>query len=239
MISNLKRAVKKTFNFIGLDIVRISKNPKHSLLGLRNLPIRTIIDVGANKGQFSRMISEIFPDAYIYSFEPLPEPFEELKKWAMQQNEKVKAFNLALGDTEGEIEMFSHIEHSPSSSFLKTANICEEIYPFTQKQIPVPVKLTNLDNWVKSLSIPLIPEIFIKLDVQGYEDRVIRGGQETFNMAKACVLEVNLDKLYEKQATFNDITILLYNLGYHYAGNLNQVYADDGHVIYIDSVFVK
>ncbi len=239
MIRFLKRVIRKTFNLIGLDIVKMSKSPRHTLLGLRNLPIRTIIDVGANTGQFATMISEIFPDAYIYSFEPLPEPFEELKKWAIQQNEKVKAFNLALGDTEGEIEMFSHIEYSPSSSFLKTTNVCEELYPFTQKQIPVPVKLTTLDNWVKSLSIPLAPEILIKLDVQGYEDRVIRGGKKTFMMASACILEVNLDNLYDKQATFNDIALLLYDLGYRYAGNLDQVCANDGHVIYIDAVFVK
>ena len=58
-------------------------------------------------------------------------------------------------------------------------------------------------------------------------------------MASACILEVNLDNLYDKQATFNDITLLLYDLGYRYAGNLDQVCANDGHVIYIDAVFVK
>jgi len=32
---------------------------------------------------------------------------------------------------------------------------------------------------------------------------------------------------------------MLYDLGYKYAGNLNQIYAEDGHVIYADAVFVK
>jgi len=83
------------------------------------------------------------------------------------------------------------------------------------------------------------PEILIKLDVQGYEDRVINGGREIFKMAKACILEVCLDKLYEGQTEFFKITELLYGLGFKYAGNLNQTYADDGHVIFIDAVFMR
>ena len=50
MINFLKQIVKKVFNVIGLDIIRLSKSSVHSLLGLRNLPIKTIIDVGANTG---------------------------------------------------------------------------------------------------------------------------------------------------------------------------------------------
>jgi hypothetical protein len=58
-------------------------------------------------------------------------------------------------------------------------------------------------------------------------------------MAKACILEVCLDKLYEGQAEFKGIIELLYELGFKYAGNLDQSYADDGHVTFIDAVFVK
>lgn len=236
-MSIIKQLIKRAFNNIGFDIVRMQKNPKYTLLGLRHLPIRSIIDVGANKGQFARIISNVFPDANIYCFEPLPDPFKELSKWA--KNKKVTAFNFALGEKEGILEMFSHIEHSPSSSFLKTTKICENFYPFVRKQNSIPTKITTLDNWIKSLSMPLIPEILIKLDVQGYEDKVIRGGTGTFSMAKACIIEVCLDNLYEDQTTFKDISLLLYDFGYHYAGNLDQNYADDGHVIFVDVVFIK
>ena len=119
MISFSKRIIKKAFNQIGLDIVRISKSPKQSLLGLRNLPIKTIIDAGANTGQFAKYISTLFPEAHVYCFEPLPDPYKELNQWAEgQKSEKVIAFNFALGDQETSLEMFCHVEHSPSSSFL-------------------------------------------------------------------------------------------------------------------------
>ena len=239
MTGLLEKLLKKVFILVGFDIVRIFKSPKQSLLGLKNLPIKTIIDIGANKGQFARHISTLFPEAYIYCVEPLPEPYTTLSKWAKKNSGKIKTFNLALGDSEETLEMFSHIEHSPSSSLLKTTEVCENLYPFTQEQVSIPVKVDTLDNWFKKLPDPPAPELLIKLDVQGYEDRVIKGGQETFNVAKACILEVHLDQLYDNQATFEDISLLLYNLGYHYAGNLEQAFANDGHVISINVVFLK
>lgn len=144
-----------------------------------------------------------------------------------------------MGDNEGTLEMYNHVEHNLTLSFLKTTKICESLYPFTKKQISIPIKMMTLDKWTKSLSNPFSPEILIKLDVQGYEDRIIQGGRETFSIAKACILEVNIDHLYKQQATFKDISLLLYNLKFHYVGNLSQIYADDGHVIFIEVIFSK
>ena len=227
MLNFVKKIIKMGFNQIGLDIVRISKQ---SLLGLTDLPIRTIIDVGANTGQFARMILKFFPNAHLYCFEPLPIPFSELNNWAANQGARIKVFNIAIGDNQGMVEMICHSEHSPSSSFLRITKKCEKLYPFTKRQIPIQVELTTMDNVVADLSVPLPSDVLIKLDVQGYEDRVIKGGYETFSMARACILEVCLDHLYEDQATFKDISSLLYDLGYHYIGNLSQQFTDDGHV---------
>lgn len=227
------------FNSMGFDIIRLPNSPNNTYLGLHELNIRTIIDVGANKGQFAQMISKIFPKAHIYCFEPLSDPFKELSKWAERQNGRVCALNTALGDSEGDMHMFCHLEHSPSSSLLSSTEICEKLYPFTKKQTSIPVKLTTLDKIVANMSIPIHPDMLIKLDVQGYEDRVLRGGTEVLHKARVCILEICLDKLYESQANFKEILLLLYDMGFHYAGNLEQAYADDGHVIYFDAVFLR
>jgi len=239
LMNIIKRIIRQIFNAWGFDVVRLHKIPQNTLLGLKSMSIKTIIDVGASTGQFAKMIEKIFPEAYIYCFEPVPEPFKKLDKWTVKKNRKVKVFNLALGDSEEEIEMFYHTGHSPSSSLLKTTEICEKYYPFTKDQQTIKVKITTLDKVIDKLNIFLVPEILIKLDVQGYEEKVIRGGKLTFAKAKACIVEICLDKLYENQAEFKEITELLYDLGFKYAGNLNQNFADDGHVIFIDVVFVR
>jgi len=56
------------------------------------------------------------------------------------------------------------------------------------------------------------------MDVQGYEDRVIRGGAKVFASARACLLEINLDALYERQASFNEPLLLLNHHGLPLSG---------------------
>jgi FkbM family methyltransferase len=233
MTSRAKQFVKSLSNRLGF-----ARYQGDDFLGLNRLPIRSVIDAGANQGQFARKISAVFPEAHIYCFEPLPEPFAKLKHWSDRQRGRVTVFNAALGDGEGKAEMFFHADHSPSSSLLRSTAACETLYPITRNQAPVSVLMTTLDR-VFGHPAPHWPETLIKLDVQGYEDRVISGGPKTFRNAKACLVEVSLDVLYEKQAAFKDIVLLLDNLGYRYAGNMEQICAKDGHVIYLDALFVK
>ena len=234
-----KKFVRLITNKLGFEIISIKRSPNHNLLGLKIYPIRSIIDVGANSGQFAKAITGFFPEAEIYCVEPLQDVYNQLACWAIKQNGKVKTFNFALGDSKGISEIILHTDHNYSSSLLRTTNYAKSIYPKMKRQSPLAVNVTTLDLLVNDLSTPLVGDILIKLDVQGYEDRVIRGGMDTFRKARACILEINLDHLYEYQADFQDLIHLLYSLGYRYMGNLDQTYAGDGHVIFIDSVFIR
>jgi len=151
----------------------------------------------------------------------------------------VSAHNVALGEQEGEAEMFQHTDHSPSSSLLHSSRTSHSLYPFTKREALIKVHMAQLDKFLDESGIALHPGILIKLDVQGYEDRVIRGAQRTFASAKACISEVNFDNLFEGQCSFKDVWILLDRLGYRYSGNLNQTCADDGHMVFADAMFVR
>jgi FkbM family methyltransferase len=235
-----QRVAKKLLARFDIKAVRLSKSPMETLLGLKSMPMGSFIDIGANEGSFSRLIRESFPDASIYCFEPLPEPFEKLRLWAERcGNRRITLFDLALGDRKESVDLFHHVKHHPSSSLLASTDRCRTIYPFTDQQVCVPVQVDTLDHMMQDESVILPTEIVIKMDVQGYEDRVIRGGRETFAKAKAVILEVCLDPLYEHQANFKEIMMLLDDLGFHYAGNLDQNCDKDGHVIFLDAVFIK
>lgn len=239
MTLNYRQLIKAGLKRIGFDLVRIKNNPRQTLLGLKTRPIQTIIDVGANTGQFAQMISQFFPNAALHCFEPLPGPFAQLEEWSKSQHGRVIPYNLALGDSDAEVEMYLHSDHTPSSSLLPTTKLNEQYYPFTKEQSLVAVRQTTLDAALATAQASWAPEILIKLDVQGYENRVIAGGSKVFSEASACILEVCLDGLYEEQARFPDLLMMLGNFGYQYVGNLDQVYADDGHCIYFDAVFIK
>lgn len=236
---NLKAILRRNFNRLGFDVKRLYKSPTYTFLGLRDIQFRIIIDVGANRGQFARSATEIFPSAELYCFEPLDEPFRQLKDWADTQKGRVHCFQLALGEQEGEAAIHLHVEHTPSSSLLVATDNCHRLYPQTQAERMVRVQVSTLDKELKDTLEGTVREALLKLDVQGFEDRVLRGGANVLSHCRAILLEISLDPLYEGQADFYVITELLYKHNFRYAGNLNQVYGDDGRVIYLDAVFVS
>lgn len=235
--TKLKLFAKRSLNSMGFDILRCRNNPRQTLCGLKSMAIRTIIDVGANTGQFARYIAPIFTDAQIYCFEPLPGPYALLQQWALNQHGRIQTYNVAIGDEEGQVDMYEHVAFSPSSSILATTELFRKKYPFARLQEKTPVKISALDTQLRASEMD--KQILVKIDVQGYEDRVIRSGGEILANAAVCILEISFDQLYEGQANFVELVSLLDRLNFRYAGNLEQNYAEDGHVIYCDAVFVK
>lgn len=239
MKSLLRQAAKRALGAVGLDIVRVRPDEKLKLLGLRERGLKTILDVGANSGQFAAQALTAFPGARIHSFEPQPDVFRELRAWCDREGRGlVTPHNVALGEREGTVEMWAHTDFNLASSLLKSTEAAHERWPATRRQSAVAVELVTLDAFVARERLDL-PDLLVKLDVQGYEDRVIAGGAETLRRAKAVILEVNIDPIYEAQAAFRDLFLALDALGHRYAGNLEQMCAADGHVIYLDAVFVK
>lgn len=231
--------IRSFFHRFNVDVIRLRNSPEKTMLGLASSSFDCVLDVGANEGQFARKISEVFPGATIYCFEPLKTPFANLSRWAATQNGRVKCFNIGLGDSVGEVQMHFHENHSPSSSLLSSTTYGQEVYPQTKVESIEVIKVETLDSFLGDSLDKLGANVLLKLDVQGFEDRVLRGATGLLNHVAACLLEVCLDPLYENQADFLDLAEILYKAGFRYAGNMVQAYGDDGHVIYIDALFVK
>ncbi len=233
----IRRLARKTLSRLGYSVVPLHHDPTMTLLGLQNAPFSTIVDVGANVGQFAQMAKRIFPNASIISFEPLPEAFEALSTYA-NGLDGLEAVNAAVGERNGQIEMLEHSTHTPSSSILERTRVCTELYPFTEEQRKRIVRIVTLDAFFDERPIALSP-ILLKLDVQGYEDRVLRGAGRFLSRVDACIVEVAVASLYRDQSDFFTIASLLSQAGLQYAGNLDQIYGRDGEVLYLDAVFKR
>jgi|SRR5579872_3866365 len=227
----LRKIIQKS----GFDLHRY--HPKAEKIEyIKNLNISTVLDVGANTGQFAREVRMILPDAFIYSFEPLSGCFEELNK-NMAGDKKFKAFNIALGEVNEEKTMEKN-EYSPSSSILPLADEHKSLFPHARHVTKEKITVKKLDDIASKLDMK--KDILIKVDVQGYEDKVIAGGQSTFSKAKAVLIETSFVELYTGQPLFDDIYEQMKRLGFSYRGAVEEkIEKMRGEVISQDSLFVK
>lgn len=176
-------------------------------LGLRP---RTILDVGANTGQFAVSAAKRFPQAAIHSFEPLPECYAKLRSMAARLG-NVETRALALGDTVGELAF--HVNtHTHSSSVLPLADEHRKAFPWAREAREITVKASTLDHEYRDKT--LIGPVLLKLDVQGYEAKVLKGGTETISRIDHIVAEMSFKPLYRGEWSFHQTLNLLDGLDF-------------------------
>jgi len=205
---------------------------------INGLNICSILDVGAHVGVFSKKMHSLFPQATIYAFEPQPRPFSCIEQWA-DNEDKVKIFNYALGDVNSTMKMFQYPQNRDgSATFLEPTSWCLTHRPYMHTKDRLAVKMRTLDSMMDELG-KLEPEVFIKLDVEGYEIKVIQGGKELFQKAKLCLTEVQLSPIFVGQPTFQTLVDLFDQLGFRYAGNFDQLISKDDGIYMVDALFVR
>ncbi len=198
--------------------------------------IKTILDIGANDGSFARRMRKEFPSAQIVSFEPLGDAYQALTE-RMRGDTKFQAYNLALGENSGE-SVIHRSASNPSSSLLPMGALHKKLYPKSADHTEEKITLARLDDTLRGVSLE--KPILVKIDVQGFEASVIRGGKEVLSKADIILVENSFVSLYDGQALFGEIHDLLKNLGFSYRGRSETHYnTQTKEPIYEDSVFVK
>jgi FkbM family methyltransferase len=239
----LRGDVRRLFRWAGYDVGSIAKRQQEAarlrnkhLRWVETLGIETLVDIGANEGQFAQLFSDVRPGCPIYSFEPLRDCFETLQR-NMTGVPGFKAFNVALGETEGET-CFFRSEFSASSSLLPMGALHKGLFPSSSSIVPETVTVRRLDSYASEIQIR--GGLLVKIDVQGAEMRVLDGGRRLIGAADAVLLEAGFLSLYEGQATIEEILVLLSGLNFCFMGILNQYLRPrDSLPVYGDVLFVK
>jgi FkbM family methyltransferase len=236
----MKKFIQNQLNKFGYQIINKSTYAKYLKIQkwnfLKNIEIRSIIDIGANEGQFITEILDIFPNSQIYSFEPLNDCYEKIVL-NFKNNKKIHSFNFALGGQEGET-IFQRSSASPSSSVLRMSNLHKKLYPFTANLVEEKVKIKRLDDVLKD--VKLEHYILLKIDVQGAEAEVIKGASEILKKVHIVIIEVSYATLYENQPLFKDIFTLLESHDFIYTGNMEQfINPLTNAPLFADAIFIK
>ncbi len=151
------------------------RKPLARFLRERLKPGATFIDVGANLGMFTLLAAEaVGPAGRVYAFEPEPNAFESLSRTvAAHRLANVTPLDLALSDRVAELQFF-RARDGWASSLLPEA-------PGRQRRYEgeLMVKVTTLDELVRTGAVVPGGLGFIKIDVEGEEPRVVAGMLET------------------------------------------------------------
>ncbi|MDP9074560.1 MAG: FkbM family methyltransferase, partial [Actinomycetota bacterium] len=174
------------------------------------LSFATVVDVGANVGKFARAALGVWPDATVIAFEALPDAAHQLQT-ACQMEGRIEVHTVALGSRDGATTFHPH-DYSLSSSALPVPPELQRHYSWARERPAITVPLRRLDGLLQNrqLQTPLL----IKLDVQGFELEVLRGGLDTLRQASALVIEQSFDIVYSGQPLFEESHRFLWSAGW-------------------------
>lgn len=228
----MKKKLKKLFDILGYNVSK--KNSKK--LNFDDIYKKffkdkiTIFDVGANKGQSIERFKKIFPLSIIHSFEPLKKEFNFLLD--KYKNEKdVHLNNFAIGEDnyEKEINLAKRTGISSFNEFNKDhewLKVRSKEYNSKVEDFLIGTqlcKVSTLESYCKTKNINKID--ILKIDTQGYEDKVLYGAKNLFlkNIISAVELEIIFDDTYNNHLTFSEIEKYLIP-NYRFSGikNYNQ-----------------
>ena len=148
-----------------------------------------VIDIGANIGVYSKILSELVgPDGHVYSIEPFPPTFEILcynvRKLRLDNVEPV---NVAISDSQAVVTMSLPYDSSGTETHYRASIVTAR--PKEGKIKTANVQATTIDSRFLSVSGTIS---FIKCDVEGHELACIKGAAKFLAQSQpAWLIEVS------------------------------------------------
>ena len=217
-----------------LLLFKVAPSTEHVAV-LKSLKPDLIVDVGANRGQFTLAALNVLPQSNIICFEPLRSAYKGLIS-LFDGDSRVSMHNTAIGDAD--IQMSMNISNKEdSSSLLEISDLQAEIFPGTEHSDCEKVVVSRLSNYMTTDLVN--KNILIKIDVQGYELEVLRGAGNILSQIQTIYVECSFVELYAQQAIAKDIIEFLSSYGFLLEGIYNLEYDDLGMAVQGDFLFTN
>lgn len=236
----LFRLIKIFAQKLGLEINRYNVYSSEALQTQKILSyysIETVLDIGANKGQYALDLRDNGYRGKIISFEPLTSAHDYLLKISQKDPSWVIGERVALGDKDDNVEI-NISANLDSSSILPIMDCHISAAPNSAYIGKETVSLMRLDSIAEQLN--LRGNILLKVDVQGFELNVLKGAENFLKNTTVLQLELSFVELYEGQPLIEEMTTFVKALGFELHA-LIPVFIDEssGCLLQVDGFFIN
>jgi FkbM family methyltransferase len=211
----IRSALKRAIRSLGWEVRRYAPPAAENAQLVAMLSahdVNLVFDVGANVGQFALALREAGYGGRIVSFEPLKREWERLNELSRHDGLWEIAPRGVIGADDGEVD-FHVSNESQCSSVLGMDDAVLKIAPDASYVATERVPMRRLDSvgphYLRTDSV-----VFVKADVQGFEDQVIEGAKELLAISVGVYLELSLIPLYREQRLYDELIAELKNSGF-------------------------
>jgi FkbM family methyltransferase len=169
-----------------------------------------IFDIGANVGTYSNYILNCNTEAIVFAFEPHPKTYKKLT--SNTKNNRFKSFNLGVGDTNEELQLYDYDNKDGSSH----ASLYKDVIKDLHKGNPIShsVKMIKLDDFLLDHSLSTID--LLKIDTEGNEFKVLLGALSALDNKKIKAIHFEFNEMnIVSKVTFKDFWDLLNNYKFY------------------------
>ncbi|MGB5146631.1 MAG: FkbM family methyltransferase [Porticoccaceae bacterium] len=194
---------------------------------------QTVVDVGANLGQFALAARHVFPQARIVSFEPLAGP-AALYRAVFAGDDRARLVEAAVGPQAGEAQI--HVSaRDDSSSLLPTTARQNTLFPGTAEAGTATIRVARLADEVPAAD--LAAPALLKLDVQGFELQALAGCEDVLERFAWVYVECSFMELYAGQSFADEVIARLRERGLRLVGVYHMAYDGEGRAVQADFLF--
>lgn len=240
MIAKRYRQLRKLAKVLANPVYRtslfragVAAGIEHEAL-LKRLNSATVVDIGANRGQFALAARACCPNSRIIAFEPLAGPAKRFQNTSLRDDPLTTLHPVAIGPAAGTATMHVAAEDD-SSSLLPITALQQSLFDGTSEVATETIHIECLSCRIKEedLKSPAL----LKIDVQGYELSTLQGCEALLPRFSHVYVECSFVELYAGQALAPEVIAYLHERGFDLAGVYNVSYDSRGKAVQADMLF--